>query len=332
MNTIDKLPVVLFIFKRSESLDRIFEQIRNYRPKKLYLIADGGRSEDEWDLVEITRKKAIELANWDCEIITNFSEKNVGVYDRIGEGAKWVFQREKKAVFLEDDNLPADTFFDYCNELLDRYEMNDNIGWVCGTNYLGDTSYLGKESYYFTHHLLPCGWASWADKFLEFYDGELNTLNKISIDNMKSTYTDRRLFQQELHTIEQTRLNFLKDPKTISWDRQMCFSIRSTKKFGIAPCKNQIKNIGVDNHSEHGGNTMNNTMTARFCEIPISSLDFPLIAPLEVALNDHFEKENTNIILYPLKGRLIRRLGRIIKIICGMNPNDNFPFIRRRKN
>jgi hypothetical protein len=328
----DKLPVVLFIFKRSETLEDIFYQIRKYKPNKLYLIADGGRNDEECVLVKVTRDKALSLVDWDCEVITNFSDSNVGVYDRIGKGAEWVFQKETKAIFLEDDNLPEKTFFEYCEVLLERYEMNDNVGWICGTNYLGDSSHIGEESYYYTHHLLPCGWASWSNKFLEFYDGELKTLNDKTISIMKNTYTDRRLFQQELHTIKQTRLNYLRDPKTVSWDRQMCFSIRSTSKFGIAPNKNQIKNIGVDNHSEHGGNTMNNEMTARFCEVPTAHLTFPLIPPQVMKVNKVFESRNTKIILYPLKGRLIRLLGRTIKIVLGMDPNDNFPFIKRNKN
>ena len=323
----DKLPVVLFIFKRSETLEDIFSQIRKYAPDKLYLIADGGRDEAECLLTKKTRDKAISLADWNCEIITNFSDTNVGVYNRIGEGAKWVFSKEEKAIFLEDDNLPEVTFFQYCADLLTRYEKDERVGWICGTNYLGDSSSFGKESYYYTHHLLPCGWASWGDKFLKFYDGELNTLNKKSIKAMKSTYTDNRLFQQELHTIKQTRINYLRDPKTVSWDRQMCFSIRSSKIFGIAPNKNQIKNIGVDIHSIHGGNSMNNKMTSRFCEIPTYSLSFPLLAPDKMHFNNDFECKNTNIILYPLFGRVIRQLGRLIKIICLKNPNDNFPLL-----
>ena len=331
----NKLPVVLFIFKRSETLEDIFFQIRKYAPDKLYLIADGGRNEEECILTKTTRDKAISLADWDCEVITNFSEINVGVYNRIGEGAKWVFTKEDKAIFLEDDNLPDDTFFQYCSDLLTRYEKDENIGWICGTNYLGDSSSLGKESYYYTHHLLPCGWASWGEKFLKFYDGELKNINNKTIKAMKSTYTDNRLFQQELHTIKQTRIIYLRDPKTVSWDRQMCFSIRSSKMFGIAPHKNQIKNIGVDPHSIHGGNTMDNEMTSRFCEIPTYSLNFPLLAPEAMKFNNNFECENTAIILYPFFGRVIRKLGRLIKIIFLKNPNDNFPLhsiIKKLKN
>jgi hypothetical protein len=34
--------------------------------------------------------------------------------------------------------------------------------------------------------------------------------------------------------------------RPISWDYQMDFSIKAYGLYGICPCKNQIKNIGVD--------------------------------------------------------------------------------------
>lgn len=322
-----KIPVVLFIFKRSETLEVIFERIRDYKPNKIYLIADFGRNEHEIELCKSTRNKALSLIDWKCDVIKNFSTENKGVYDRIGKGAAWVLERELSAIFLEDDNYPSRSFFKYCEDMLERYKDVKEVGWVCGTNYLGDSSDLG-EDYYYTHHLLPCGWASWSHKFKHFYDGELDGLNDESISKMKDSYLDKRLYSQELHTVKQAKINLNRNEKKVSWDRQMCFSIRSNKFYGIAPSKNLIKNIGVDEHSEHGGNTMNNIMTARFCGVSNYELDFPLKQPKEIGINKIFESKNDAIILYSLKGRFFRKVGRCIKIIFGIDPNDNFSMVR----
>lgn len=322
-----KSPVVLFIFKRSETLPEIISRIGTYAPTKLYILADGPRNPEESKLTDKTRSLILSLINWKCEIVTKFEENNIGVYKNIGEGAKWVFEREKRAIFLEDDNLPELTFFKYCDELLDRYENNPQILWICGTNYLENTSHLGSSSYYYTRHLLPCGWASWSPKFLSDYDGELNTLNNDSIEKMRLTYQDKKLFQQELQTIKQTRFNYLRNPKSVSWDRQMVFSVRSKHKYGIAPALNQIRNIGADQHSIHGGTSTKKTMTARFCEIPTHTLAFPLIAPHTLAVNEPFEAAISNTILYPLSGRVIRRIGRLIKWMLGIDPDDSLVLI-----
>lgn len=322
-----KSPVVLFIFKRSETLPAIIERIRLYAPDKIYLLADGPRNTNEEILTEKTRSLALSLITWNCKVITKFSKENIGVYRNIGEGAKWIFNQEDRAIFLEDDNLPEPTFFRYCDDLLEKYENNTEILWVCGTNYLEDSRNIAQSSYYYTRHLLPCGWASWSSKFLKNYDGELNSLSEESISVMRSTHQDERLFLQELQTIKQTRFNYLRNPKSVSWDRQMAFSVRSKLKFGIAPAVNQIRNIGADEHSIHGGTSTRKTMTARFCEIPTHPLDFPLISPDEFAVNEIFEKKTANIILQPLTGRILRHIGRIIKRACGIDPDDSLTLI-----
>jgi len=318
-----KAPVALFLFKRYETLERIFQRVREYRPEKLYLLGDGPRNEEESFQVDIARKLAIKLVDWDCEVITKFNEYNVGVYNNIGVGAKWVLQHEDVAIFLEDDNLPEVTFFDYCNALLEKYYYDKDVLWICGTNYMVDSSSINDDSYYYTRHLLPCGWASWSSKFLRYYDGELSTLTQVKIDKMKSTYQDLRLFSQELQTIKQTRFNYLRNPKSVSWDRQMCFSVRSNLLYGIAPCKNQIKNIGADEHSVHGGTSLKNEMTARFCERETIILNFPLHSPKAKEVNAEFERLTSEIILYPLKSRIKRHIGRVVKRLVGLDPDDS---------
>lgn len=328
-----KAPVALFLFKRHETLVRIFEKIRDYAPEKIYLIGDGPRNQEEAALVNKARDLAISQVDWNCEIITRFHDENVGVYNNIGCGAKWVFEREDVAIFLEDDNLPENTFFDYCNTLLERYLNDNDILWICGTNYMVDTTEFGSESYYYTRHLLPCGWASWSDKFLSNYDGELKTLNDERIKVLKGTYKDKRLFSQELQTIKQTRFNYLRNPKSVSWDRQMCYSVRSNLLYGIAPCKNQIKNIGADEHSIHGGTSLKNEMTSRFCERDTLPLDFPLISPAIKRVNEKFETYTSTIILYPFFSRVKRYFGRVLKIIIGLDADDSLVlYLKNKKN
>ena len=171
------IPVALFLFRRSETIPAIIARLREVKPAEVYLLADEGRNEKEIQEAHTSRALAESLINWDCEIVKNYAAENRGVYKNIGEGAKWVFEREKTAIFLEDDNLPETTFFEYAKELLLRYENDPRILWICGTNYF--TEMQSAYSYEFTQHLLPCGWASWADKFNRCYDGELKTFSDV---------------------------------------------------------------------------------------------------------------------------------------------------------
>lgn len=115
-------PVVLLMFKRERIVD-IIERLRVVKPRKLYLVSDGGRTEKEQEQVDF-RKLAENAIDWECDVVKRYAESNKGVFDNIAGGAKWVFEREETAIFLEDDNLPEVSFFQYCEEMLAKYKQN----------------------------------------------------------------------------------------------------------------------------------------------------------------------------------------------------------------
>lgn len=212
-------------------------------------------------------------------------------------GAKRVFESEERAIFLEDDNYPEITFFQYADEMLERYEDNERVLWVCGTNYLPEYHNEHNDSYFFTQHLLPCGWASWRDKYLKNYNGELNNLFDYK-DAFFKTYNTKALAEQQWASILNEYNRKEQGKKFFSWDYQMLFSIRSQNLLGIAPCVNQIRNIGADNDSTHGGTSLRMIMTRRFCEIPTKPMEFPLRHPSTIEEDKVFDKKTGKIILY----------------------------------
>ncbi len=309
------IPVALFIFRRLKAVE-IVNRLAQVRPKKLYILADQGRSPEEIREAELCREAVEKAITWDCEVIKNYAQENRGVYGNIGEGAKWVLRREKWAIFLEDDNLPETSFFPFCKEMLQRYEDDTRILWICGTNYLGDYQPEDGASYVFTRHMLPCGWASWSHKFERFYDGELKLCDDPSVmERIGSAYCNKAVFEQYRSSWmgEYHRMRAGNRPR--SWDYQMDFSIKAHNLFGICPCKNQIKNIGVDDFSVHGGNSFSDIMTQRFCGMDSYPLTFPLKHPAAVLQDPCFETKIGKIILYPLKNRIIRKISHRVRAL-----------------
>lgn len=318
------IPIVLIFFKRTEKTLRILEQIARVKPNKLYLISDGPRNDIEKEIVLNTRRQVELGINWTCDVIKNYADINKGVYDRIGKGAQWVFSKEESAIFLEDDNLPDTSFFYYCRDLLEKYKSEEKVFWICGTNYLENYQHAYNYSYMFTKHLMPCGWASWSSKFLKYYDGDFTTYNKTNRKELGKKYTNKSLYKQQRRSLDIELIKYQLDGKPSSWDFQMAYSIRINDLFGISPKVNLIENIGVDSLSTHGGNSMEKVMTARFCGIKTSALEFPLIHPKSIEIDNTYEKKVGNIILYPIGMRmklsfktfasnLIRRVFRIKK-------------------
>ena len=99
MNNKFKIPVVLFTFKRSNTVERILKVLKEVEVSKLYLFSDYGRDDNEKALVEQTRREILDMIDWDCEVIKKFASENKGVFNSIAMGAKEVFRSEEVAIF-----------------------------------------------------------------------------------------------------------------------------------------------------------------------------------------------------------------------------------------
>ena len=73
------IPVVIFIFKRMKALE-IIDRISQVKPKKLYILSDHGRDDNEKSMVEEVRKAVENRIDWNCEVIKKYANENIGVY------------------------------------------------------------------------------------------------------------------------------------------------------------------------------------------------------------------------------------------------------------
>lgn len=327
------IPVALFMFKRKDTLLQIIKRIAEVKPSKLYLIADAGRNEDEERMVQNCREAVEQAINWECEIVKYYAKENRGVYENIGIGAQWVLEKERWAIFLEDDNLPEVSFFYYCKNLLEKYEQEPKILWICGTNYMGKYEPDNGASYMFTKHLLPCGWASWSKKFCSYYDGEMKTfLSQNRKKELYDKYENKALFRYQYQLFEKTLYKLQNYRKLSSWDYQMAYSIRINDLYGISPKYNQIKNIGVDELSTHGGTSFQYTMTKRFCGMDSYELPSPLTHPIKIEIDKKYEKKIGKIILPPVTSRIKVQIAYFIKKIIRINKYESLTlYLQQRK-
>jgi hypothetical protein len=116
-------PVLFIIFNRPETTVRVFEAIRKAHPKQLFVAADGPRmgKEGEKERCEEARKIATQV-DWDCEVKTLFRDENIGCGRGPAEAITWFFEHVEKGIILEDDCLPSQSFFGFCEKLLERYK------------------------------------------------------------------------------------------------------------------------------------------------------------------------------------------------------------------
>jgi hypothetical protein len=161
-------PVVFLIFNRPRHTAEVFAQIRQARPEKLLVVADGPRSGRSEDAAQCAATRAIvDAVDWPCVVLKNFSEHNLGCRPRVASGLDWAFSQVEQAIVLEDDCVPHPSFFPYCAELLDRYAEDERIMSISGDNYQRG-HWRGPGSYYFSKYGTCWGWASWRRAWKRF--------------------------------------------------------------------------------------------------------------------------------------------------------------------
>jgi hypothetical protein len=154
-------PIAFIIFNRPRYTRQSFALIREQKPSKLLIIADGPRLGHPTDSERCRETREI-VANidWPCEVLRNYADTNLGCKNRVSSGLDWVFAQVDKAIVLEDDCLPNKDFFSFCDELLVRYETDPRVWVITGNNFQNSVR-RGDAAYYFSKFNHCWGWASW---------------------------------------------------------------------------------------------------------------------------------------------------------------------------
>jgi len=272
MNT----PILFLVFNRPETTKRVFEKIREARPPRLYVSADGPRPgrDGEAVLCEQTRRIACAV-DWPCSVKTLFREKNLGCKFAVSSGISWFFENEPEGIILEDDCFPEATFFPYCEELLARYRDNPRVAHIGGTNFQ-DGSKRGEASYYFSRYAHVWGWASWRRAW-QNYDVHMNSFPEfLKEDRMSGTFPHAAVKNYWLNIFSQVY-----EGKIDTWDYQWVYSAWRTGALAVIPAKNLIANIGFGAASTHTPDADN-----PFSNMPTYSMPLPLVHPLPIEADD----------------------------------------------
>ena len=177
-------PIVIILFNRSDLAELLVKQLSKFAINKLYVVMDGPRENNEKDIDE--RNKILQiLENIDFvnDIILEISDKNLGCTNRIVSGLNNVFRNEDCAIILEDDCIPSDTFFNYCEHMLETYREDTRIGVISGTNLVENSS--NENTYHFSKYCNIWGWATWRRVWDE-YDVKMNLLNEENLEKIES--------------------------------------------------------------------------------------------------------------------------------------------------
>jgi hypothetical protein len=300
------IPVVFIIFNRPYTSKIVFEEIRKAKPKKLYVISDAPRNETDEKLVQESRA-IIDTVDWDCEVNKNYAEKNMTCGVRVASGLDWVFSKEEYAIILEDDCVPEQTFFRYCQELLKKYKDDERIMYISGNNFHKKIDI--PDSYSFVKFGWIWGWATWARAW-DKYDFHVETWPEVRKSNVLKGYYNK----MELKVMTRD-LGYLETSNTVfTWDYQWQYTNAINSGLCIVPKCNLVNNIGFDENATHTKGKM------LYYDGTTQELQFPLHHPRAIVCNSEYDR----LTVIHMKGgqnrwiALTKRVIHKIKKILGL--------------
>lgn len=261
--------VVLIVFNRPQRAERVLECIRQAKPSKLFVIADGARLNRPGEAQQCEATRAIfDRVDWDCTVLKNFSDINLGCKRRIASGLDWVFEQVEDAIILEDDCLPDPNFFSFCDTLLEHYRNDTRIMMVSGNNFQFDRP-QSPYDYYFSRYALIWGWATWRRAWQKF-DVQMKHWRPLRDRGwLKELFDDAeavRYWTELFDRVEQCEFD--------CWAPAWMYSCWIENGLSIAPARNLVSNIGFEQ-------TATNTTDANspFANTPTQSIHLPLKHP-----------------------------------------------------
>lgn len=235
------IPILIIIFNRIDTLQVLFNVIKEQKPKHLYVYADGPRLNipEEKEKCEQARG-IINQVDWDCELITNFKEQNTGsAAISVSSAISWFFQHVEYGIIFEHDTIPHPDYFAFCEELLEKYKNDEKISMIQGINFQ-NSIVRGDGSYYFSASgTSTWGFATWR-RFWKHYDLFLdNYAEEVLLKDMKYFKT---LWRGKYITIDYYKL--IRKRKLDDWTYQTGFIQQKLHGLVIIPNVNMVKNIG----------------------------------------------------------------------------------------
>jgi hypothetical protein len=235
--------VLFLVFNRPQTTRQVFECIRKARPERLYVAADGPRSDrpEEITLCEEVRRIATNV-DWPCDLRVLFQEHNLGCCFGVSSGINWFFEHEEEGVIIEDDVVPSADFFGYCERMLELYRDDERIMMITGTNF---HPIARSEDYFFSQHFSIWGWATWRRAWKQ-YDITMSGWPSKSRTAFLNYHFGKTISRHFINTF-----NLISENQFDTWDIQWVYCCVFNNGLCVTPGVNLVSNIGiVGTHSD----------------------------------------------------------------------------------
>lgn len=271
-----RTPVLFTAFSRYDTAQRVMASIREARPPRLYFACDGPRTPEEAERTNKVRS-LVEMVDWPCELFTRFAPENQGLKKAMVGNMDWFFEHEPEGIVLEDDTAPVQSFYWFCEELLERFRNEPRIWWILGNNLMADPAAKPTASYYFSQHGYgaPWGWAGWRRSW-KLYDAEMTAWPAVRGTPAWDRFFLSRSERKEAYALFEATW----DGRIKTWDFQHDFARILNGGITVIPEHNLVKNIGFEGTGTNTVQDFDPRNVDNACDTP-----FPLVHPPAIVVD-----------------------------------------------
>jgi hypothetical protein len=296
-----KTAVLFLVFNRPDTTKQVFDAIRKAKPPKLYVAADGSRSGHPGDAEKCLRVRELATdVDWECEVTTLFREQNLGCKMAVSSAIDWFFEEVEQGIILEDDCLPSQSFFWFCQELLERYRDDQRVMHISGYDHFGKID-RGGYSYLFSKYTPAWGWATWKRAW-RYFDVNIESFPDFMKENqIVNVFKKKREQNHRIGIWEKVC-----DGSIDTWDYQWNYCIRANNALSIVPTLNLVANIGFEGDATHTKN-----MDRRIQENRALAMEFPLFHPKFIISDDSYDQDLFLSFIYSYSNEFKERIGEL---------------------
>ena len=241
-------PVLLLNFNRPEFTRGLIDNLRAYRPKRVYVSIDGPRQNS----LDTERVQQVEVEcrriDWTVDVSYRIQDSNLGLRRNVRESLDWFFDKEDAGIVLEDDIRFSDGFVGYMNRTLRHYRDHDNVGVISGNNLLAHVNGYprGVNQDVFLSTIFHCwGWGTWRERW-QIYDDRIEF-----DDEFLSSVLPRILGSSGVTKFWRSVAAGLRENRVSSWAWRMQLSLLRAGMRCLTPPVNLSTNIGFGEDSTH---------------------------------------------------------------------------------
>lgn len=230
------VPVALFVYNRTEQLQKTLDGLKDNKIDLLYVFADGPRNQADSKKTDRVRE-LIDSITW-TKVIKVYQDKNIGLGTSVRSGLDTVFKKHEQAIMLEDDIHAAPGFYEFMKSALARYADDESVAAVTGLRYPFDDKALSGYPYdvFFTRRFSSWGWGTWRRfwESVEFAPAKLK-------ESLKRKYHAEQAGDDMPIMIKQLVDGVVYSP----WDISCAATLLLNNQYVAWPSYNMVDNTGL---------------------------------------------------------------------------------------